>query len=70
MALTIFEGFGLKLVRNMNFNLNESYFSEKFPILGYLALKSSKIAQIEVFGHFLDFASLVFLYFAHNDRWA
>ena len=29
-----------------------------------------KIAQIEVFGHFLDFASSVFLDFAHNDRWA
>ena len=29
-----------------------------------------KIAQIEVFGHFLDFASLVFLDFEHNDRWA
>ena len=29
-----------------------------------------KIAQIEVFGHFLDFASLVFLDFGHNDRWA
>ena len=29
-----------------------------------------KIAQIEVFGHFLDFASLVFLDFARNDRWA
>ena len=28
-----------------------------------------KIAQIEVFGHFLDFASLVFLDFAHNHRW-
>ena len=28
-----------------------------------------KIAQIEVFGHFLDFASLGFLDFAHNDRW-
>ena len=27
-----------------------------------------KIAN--VFGHFLDFASLVFLDFAHNDRWA
>ena len=26
-----------------------------------------KIAQIEVFRHFLDFASLVFLDFAHND---
>ena len=28
-----------------------------------------KIAQIEVFGHFLDFASSVFFDFAHNDRW-
>ena len=28
-----------------------------------------KHAQIEVFGHFLDFASLVFLDFAHNNRW-
>ena len=27
-----------------------------------------KIAQIEVFGHFLDFAPLVFLDFAHTDR--
>ena len=26
------------------------------------------IAQIEVFGHFLDFALLIFLDFAHNDR--
>ena len=29
-----------------------------------------KIVQIEVFGHFLDFTLLVFLDFAHNDRWA
>ena len=29
-----------------------------------------KIAQIEVLGHFLDFASLAFLDFAHKDRWA
>ena len=28
-----------------------------------------KIAQNEVFGHFLDFASLVVLDFSH-DRWA
>ena len=27
-----------------------------------------KIAQTDVFGHFLDFASLVFLDFAYNDR--
>ena len=68
-ALTIFLVFGLKLVLNMTFNLNETYFSEKFAIWRYLTSKSSKkIAQIEVFGHFLDFASLVFLDFAHNDR--
>ena len=29
-----------------------------------------KIAQIEVFGHFLDFTSLLFLNFTYNDRWA
>ena len=29
-----------------------------------------KIAQIDVFDHFLDFASLVFLDFAPSDRWA
>ena len=28
-----------------------------------------KIAQIKIFGYFLDFASLIFLDFAHNDRW-
>ena len=27
------------------------------------------IAQIEVFGHFIHFVWLVFLDFAHNDRW-
>ena len=27
------------------------------------------IGQIEVFGHFLNFASLVFFDFAHNDSW-
>ena len=56
--------FGLKLVLNMTFNLNETYFQR------YLTSKpSKKIAQNEVFGHFLDFASLVFLDLAHNDRW-
>ena len=29
-----------------------------------------KIAQIEVFVHFLDFALLVFIDFPHNDTWA
>ena len=42
MALTIFLRFGRKLVLNMNFNLNETCFSEKFAISRYLASKSSK----------------------------
>ena len=55
----------------MTFNLNETYFLEKLAIWRYLTSKSSKkLAQIEVFDHFLDLASLVFLDFAHNDRWA
>ena len=29
-----------------------------------------KIAQIEVFGHYLDLTLLVFLDFSHNDRQA
>ena len=69
-AWTIYLVYGLKLALNMTFNLTETYFSEKFAIWRYLTAKSSKIALIEVFGHFLDFASLVFPDFAHNDRWA
>ena len=70
-ALTIFFFvFRLKLVLNMTFNLNESYSSEKFAIWRYLTSKSSKNCPNEVFGHFLDFASLVFFDFAHNNRWA
>ena len=41
-ALTIFLVFGLKLVLNMTFNLNETYFSEKFAIWRYLTSKLSK----------------------------
>ena len=41
-ALTIFLVFGLKLVLNMTFNLNETYFSEKFALWRYLTSKSSK----------------------------
>ena len=46
--------FGLKLVLNMTFNLNETHFLEKFAISRYLSSKLSKIDQIEVFGYFLD----------------
>ena len=41
-VLTIFLGFGLKLVLNMTFNLTETYCSEKFTISRLLASKSSK----------------------------
>ena len=40
-ALMIFLVFGLKLVLNMTFNVNESYFSGKFAIWIYLTSKSS-----------------------------
>ena len=70
-APTIFLVFGLKLLLNMTFNLNETYFSEKCATWRYLTSKSSKKnAQIEVFGHFIDLASLVFHDFAHSDMWA
>ena len=69
-AATIFFVFGLKLVLNMTFNLNQTCFSEKFAFSRYLISKLWNIAQIEVFGYFLHFTSLVFLDFAHNDRWA
>ena len=68
-AQTIFFYFGLKLVLNITFNLNETYFSEKFSIGDIWPRIRQKIAQIEVFGHFLEFTLLVFLDFAHNDRW-
>ena len=41
-ALTIFLVFGLKLVLNMTFSLNETYFSEKFAIWRYLTSKLCK----------------------------
>ena len=41
-ALTIFLVFGLKLVLNLIFNLNETYFSEKIAIWRYLTSKSSR----------------------------
>ena len=41
-ALTMFLVIGLKLVLNMTFNLNETYFSEKIAIWRYLTSKSSK----------------------------
>ena len=68
--LTIFLVFGLKLVLNMTFNLNEPIFQKNLQFGDIWPRNRQKIAQIEVFGHFLDFASVVFLDFAHNNRWA
>ena len=48
-ALTIFLVFGLKLVLNMAFNLNETNFSEKFAIWRYVTLKSWFQGHISVF---------------------
>ena len=70
-ALTSFFVFGLKLVLNMLFNLNEIYFFQKNLQFGDIWPRNrQKIAQIEVFSHFLDFTLLVFLDFPHNERWA
>ena len=63
-APTTFLVFGSKLVLNMTFNLNETYFFKKFAVWRYLTSKSSKNC------HFHNFALLVFLDFPHNDRWA
>ena len=41
-AKRIFLVFGLKFVLNMTFNLNKTYFPEKFAIWRYLTSKSSK----------------------------
>ena len=61
--------FGLKFVLNMTFNFSETYFSEKIAIWRHFTSKSSKNCQTGSFGPSLDFGSLVFLDFAHNDRW-
>ena len=43
-------------------------FKKNFLLGDICPQKRQKIAQIEVFGHFLDFASLVFLDFALKGR--
>ena len=44
-------------------------FQKTFQFWNSWPRNRQKIAQIEVFGHFLDFASLVFFDFPDNDRW-
>ena len=76
MALTIFLVFGLKLVLNMTFNLNETYFSEKFAIWRYLTMKSSNLGFLHpnyvtqnAWSIFFWFSSLklVFNYHVHMN---
>ena len=68
-ALTIFLVFGLKLVLNITFNLNETYFSEKFAISRNLTSKSSKNCPNWGFSPFSRLCISIFLDFPHNDRW-
>ena len=69
-ALTMFLVFGLKLVLKMTFNSYETYFQKNLQFGDIWPRNRQKIAQIEAFHHFLDFASWIFLDFANNDRWA
>ena len=46
------------------------FFRKKLQFGDIWPWNRQKIAQIEIFRHFLDFASLVFFDFAHNVRWA
>ena len=62
-VLTIFLVFRLKLVLNMTFNLNETYFSEKFAIWRYLTSKSSKNCPNWGFWPFSRLCIISFLWF-------
>ena len=74
-ALKIFLVFGLKLELNMTFNLNETYFFGKICNLEIFDLEITKklaklrfLAIFSTLGYF--FATLVFLDFAPDDKWA
>ena len=62
-ALTIFLVFGLKLLLNMTFNLNETYFLEKFAVWRYLTSKSPKNCQNWGFWPFSRLCTISFLWF-------
>ena len=65
-----FFGFWPEVSTKYHLQFEWQQFFRKYCILEIFDFEIvKKIAQIEVFGHFLDFASLVFLDFAHNDRW-
>ena len=71
-ALKIVCVFGLKLVPN-SLKLVSIWLKPIFQKnlqFGYIwPWNRQKIAQFDVFGHFLDFASLLFFDFAYNGRW-
>ena len=68
--LTIFFIFGLKLVLNMTFNVNETYFSEKKFNLGIFDLKLvQKLLKLRFLAMFST-SIISFLWFLYNDRWA
>ena len=67
-ALTIFLVFGLKLVRPSI--QMKRIFQKSLQFGDIWPWNCQKITQIEVFGHFLQFALLVFLDFPHNGRLA
>ena len=69
-GLKIFSVFDLKLVLNIIFNFNEPIFQKNLQFGDITPRHRQKNSKIEVFGHFMDFASLDFLDFAHNDRLA
>ena len=69
-AQLIFLVFGLKLVLNMTFNLNKTYFSEQLAIWRYLTSKSSKNCPNWDFWPFFQLCMVSFPWFAHNGRWA
>ena len=75
MALMIFFGFWSEYDLVLSTNIIPSIwmkliFQKNLQFGDIWPRNRQKIAQIEVFGHFLYFTSLVFLAFAHNDRWA
>ena len=66
-----FFGFWPKLSAKYDLQFESNLFFRKTCYLAIFDLKIvKKIAQTEVLGHFLDFASLVFLDSAHNERLA
>ena len=70
-ALTIFFGFWPEVSTKYDLQFERNLFFRKNLQFGDIWPRNRQnISQIEVFGHFLDFAILVFPDFPHNDKWA